>query len=214
MIHDSYRNYKRAKRQFRNALNMKYELHMKDVYQDLDSAAECDIRLFWKLVKKQKKRTSRTYPEIHENGNVYDDPDGVAKAFADYYEQVYTPSSDDAFDDEFHRTIEESYQRIVKECSNMTGYLPGGHIKCTFEEISTLVNKLKRRKAPGPDQITYEHIIFGGPRIHRCIAKLFNGIILQGKIPYAWKKGFIVPLYKGGDKQKTSTNSYRPVALL
>jgi hypothetical protein len=94
----------------------------------------------------------------------------------------------------------------------MTGDLPGGPV--TSEEISTLVNKLKRRKAPGPDQITYEHIIFGGPRLHRCIAKLFNGIILQGKIPYAWKKGFIIPLYKVGDKQKTSTNSYRPVALL
>lgn len=36
----------------------------------------------------------------------------------------------------------------------------------------------------------------------------------MGKIPPIWKQGLIVPLYKGDDKQKTSTNSYRPVALL
>ena len=40
MDHESYRNYKRAKRQFRNfALDMEYELHMKEVYKNLDSAA-------------------------------------------------------------------------------------------------------------------------------------------------------------------------------
>ena len=78
MVHDSYRNYKRAKRQFRNVLNMEYERHMKNIYHDLDSAAECDIRLFWKLVKWQKKRVSRTYPEIHDqNGNIYNDPEGI-----------------------------------------------------------------------------------------------------------------------------------------
>ena len=54
MNHESYRNYKRAKRQFRNAKDMEYERHMKDVNEDLNSAAECDIRLFWKLVKKEK----------------------------------------------------------------------------------------------------------------------------------------------------------------
>ena len=54
MNHESYLHYKRAKRQFRNAKGMEYERHMKDVYEDLNFAAECDIRLFWKLVKKQK----------------------------------------------------------------------------------------------------------------------------------------------------------------
>lgn len=47
MVFDSYRNYKRAKRRFRDALTKQYEYHMHKVYQDLDEAAECDIRLFW-----------------------------------------------------------------------------------------------------------------------------------------------------------------------
>lgn len=71
MVFDSYRNYKRAKRRFRDALTKQYEDHMRKVYQDLDEAAECDIRLFWKLVKNtklklpahtQKSFRQRAYP--------------------------------------------------------------------------------------------------------------------------------------------------------
>ena len=47
----------------------------------------------------------------------------------------------------------------------------------------------------------------------KCIVKHFNSVILHGKVPHAWKQGVIIPLYKGGDKPKTSTNSYRPVPL-
>lgn len=67
MIFESYRNYKRAKRHFRVALDNEFNNYMRSVYHDLDNAAECDIRLFWKLVKRQKKRTSRTDPEIRDD---------------------------------------------------------------------------------------------------------------------------------------------------
>lgn len=51
----SYRDYKRAKRNFRNAQNLEYEIYLKSVHRDLDEAAisEMDIRLFWRLVKQR-----------------------------------------------------------------------------------------------------------------------------------------------------------------
>ena len=43
----------RMKRQFRIAVDMKYERHMKEVYHDLDYAADLTyVFFFWKLVKK------------------------------------------------------------------------------------------------------------------------------------------------------------------
>lgn len=88
MFFESYRNYKRTKRHIRVALDNEYE---KSVCHDIDKAAECDIRLFCKLVKRQKKRTSNTYPEIHDgNGIIYNDPSGVAEAT--YYESIIIPS--------------------------------------------------------------------------------------------------------------------------
>ena len=47
--------------------------------ENIDEAAECDIRLFWRLTKRKKPRTSRRYPEIHDaNGVVNRDPESIS----------------------------------------------------------------------------------------------------------------------------------------
>lgn len=68
-----------------------------------------------------------------------------------------------------------------------------------------MFNKLKRRKAAGPDLVTYEHLIFGGDLLNICLVKLFISIGYIGNIPGFWKRGFNVPLYKG----KLKTNPRR-----
>lgn len=82
----SYLEYKKAKRNFRRALEEAHERYMCDVYKEIDEAAEVDIRLFWRLTKRRKPRTSRIYPEIQdEGGTTHTDPEGVAETFANYY---------------------------------------------------------------------------------------------------------------------------------
>ena len=71
----------------------------------------------------------------------------MAEAFAKHFEQIYTTSEDDTFNEQFRQHIENSYTRIEEECTKMSGDIPGGPI--TVENISTIVSKLKRRKAPG-----------------------------------------------------------------
>lgn len=50
----SYLEYKKAKRNFRRALEEAHERYMCDVYKEIDEAAEVDIRLFWRLTKRRK----------------------------------------------------------------------------------------------------------------------------------------------------------------
>lgn len=64
MCHESYKNYKRAKRDFRNGLQSAHDEFMTKAFKDIDEASECDVRLFWKLIKRQRPRSSRSYPEI------------------------------------------------------------------------------------------------------------------------------------------------------
>lgn len=131
-----------------------------------------------------------------------------------YITKIYIISriDHDSFDDAFRCRVETKFSELEKDCSELKGEIPGGPF--TTDELLPIIRNLKRRKAPGPDQITYEHIIFGGELAAQVVVKLFNEIVLQGRIPYSWKKGFIVPLFKGADKPKTSCNSLRPVALL
>ncbi|VDI21735.1 Hypothetical predicted protein [Mytilus galloprovincialis] len=73
MSHESYKHYKKAKYEFRNVQNAAYEQYIQKCYNDINEAAECDIRLFWKLVKRCKPSTSRIYPEIIHNGDTCND---------------------------------------------------------------------------------------------------------------------------------------------
>lgn len=123
----SYREYKWAKRQFRNALYEEHEKYMQKVYSDIDKAAEIDVRLFWKLTKCRKPKRSQIYPEIgDEEGVFHTDPRGVAETFALFYRKLYTPLEDDRFDHAFRNTIIDKYRHITTECEEDRGIYPRG----------------------------------------------------------------------------------------
>ena len=69
--------------------------------------------------------------------------------------------------------------------------------------LSWLLEKLKRHKSPGIDQIPAELIKAGGRTIHSEIYKLINFIWNKQELPEAWKELIIVPIYKKkGDKKQ------------
>lgn len=196
MNYSLYREYKRAKRLFQNALDREHAAYMSKVYADIDKAAKVDLRLFWKFTKRIKPKTSRLYPEITDStGKKNTDPEGVAEAFADHYETLYSCLIDQHFDDGTKKYNNTKISEITELFKGDLRSLPGGPI--TSDEIICVVQSLKSRKAPGFDIITNEHIKYGGETITLCIAVLFNGIIDSGKIPTDWKQGLIIPIYKG-----------------
>lgn len=82
MNRESYCNYKRAKRDFRNTQQAAQEQYIEETYSDMNEAAECDIILFWKMIKRQRPKKSKIYPEIIHEGVLNDKPETVANAFA------------------------------------------------------------------------------------------------------------------------------------
>lgn len=205
----SYRDYKRAKCNFRNVHNLEYQIYLKCVHRDLDEAAEMDIRLFWRLVKQRRPRPSRIYPEICDaSGTTHNDPDGVANAFAEFYEEIYRPLEDDHFDNCFKHVIESHYMRIKTSVSESSS-----ENDITQNDVTSAISSLKMRKAPGIHGVTNEHIAFASDLITKCLCKLYIAIMTSGTVPSTWKQGLIVPIYNGGDKPKILAIA-RPVALL
>ena len=77
MIHESYYNYKRAKRDFRNIQSAAYEKYINETLDDINHAAECDIRLFWKMINRQKPKRRQCVPEIIISDVTYKSPESV-----------------------------------------------------------------------------------------------------------------------------------------
>ena len=143
-------------------------------------------------------------------GITHYEPNDIANEFVDFYQNIYHESNNDSFDENFKMLTDMEYTSI-KTCNNKGDPI---HISCICNDIITATSSLKRRKAPGADNITNEHVLHSGSLLADCLCKLYNAVIHAGCVPSQWKHGLIVPIYKGGSKSKNSCNSYRPVALL
>ena len=80
-------------------------------------------------------------------------------------------------------------------------------------EVKEALKKMKMGKAAGPDGIPIEVWKTLGDMEIRWLTKLFNKIWRHGKMPDAWRKSTIVPIYKNkGDIQNCS--NYRGIKLI
>ena len=70
---------------------------------------------------------------------------------------------------------------------------------------------LKPHKADGTSLLS-DHLIFALPAIEGFVAKLFTCILRHGYMPAALRDCILVPIPKG-NKDPTSSDNYRPVAL-
>ncbi|CAI8025496.1 hypothetical protein GBAR_LOCUS14724 [Geodia barretti] len=67
------------------------------------------------------------------------------------------------------------------------------------EEVEHTVNKMKLKKSSGPDNLTAEHLKFGGQTIITWPTEILNSIDVE-RIPSCLKLGITIPVYKGGGK--------------
>jgi hypothetical protein len=69
----------------------------------------------------------------------------------------------------------------------------------TIEELDGIIKALQNDKAPGPNKIVYEDLKMSGLKYHKELLKLFNSILINGKIPTKWKKATVYPIPKPKD---------------
>ncbi|CAC5401107.1 unnamed protein product [Mytilus coruscus] len=147
MQHESYFNYKRAKRDFRNIQKLANERYIEETYDDINNAAECDIRLFWKLIKRHKPKHSKVCQQIKHNNIVHTSPDSICNAFANYFEDLYTPADTSTFDDPTLNEINKAYREIERVCkADKDLYLPGGLISCDDRDTQNTICSYRGRK--------------------------------------------------------------------
>ena len=73
---------------------------------------------------------------------------------------------------------------------------------------------LPNNKSGSIDNLTYEHLKYGGIEFSACLAKVFNAIFHCEVIPTKFKSGLTIILHKGPGKPLNDPNSYRAISLL
>ena len=92
------------------------------------------------------------------------------------------------------------------------GLQPGEHdvqVVPTEHDILLNIRKMKRGKAPGPNQIPPDVYKAGDTVIAKQMAPILTKVALHAKEPLAWKGGFLTPLFKKGEA--SNPLSYRSI---
>jgi len=117
---------------------------------------------------------------------------------------------------DFQRLYQADPPAVELDVRAVTLPIADPQINCgppSFLETQAAVNQLKWGKAPGICGITAELLKAGGNAVLVSLHAVLCSVWNTGIIPTAWKRGLLVPLWKGkGNCQ--DCNSYRGVMLL
>ena len=102
----------------------------------------------------------------------------------------------------------------VKEWQN--GLVQSEFLETPFSviEIGEAICKLHLKKAPGHDNVTAEHLRYGGESLQNVICSLFNACRRAEYVPCNFRKGIQIPLYKGKNTCPLDSDNYRGITLL
>ena len=141
---------------------------------------------------------------------VSNSPEDVAETFANYFSRLYILINFNEFDSSLQRYVEETVKLFCNHAENDCYDLS---CQVELDELNVCLKDLKRRKPPGADNITNEHIIYGGPGLLRSLNKLYCMMVESEDIPDKCKVGIIIPMHIPG-KRRDSPESYRPITLV
>lgn len=110
---------------------------------------------------------------------------------------------------ELYQQLERVYDEFFKDSYThlWKDFLP----EFTIEEVESAILSLNPNKDPGPMGISTSYIQFNLGKFLSPIHNILTNMLEYGIIPHDWKKSYIVPIPKKGDK--FSVTNYRGIAI-
>ena len=212
--YSSYKEYKKAKKVFRNKMRLLALKAETDFYEEIDRAAAIDQDSFWRLVNGKRKRKGHCVHELKVDGKIYRGSDEILKAWEDHFKLLYTEPDDNdvQFDRNFKLAIEQEYRQIINDSPNELDEITDSPI--SLEDVETQVKKMKLGKAGGYDTVSNEHLKYGGRTLYEHLVHLLNGILNVEQVPKTLKRGVLITIHKGTNKYKDDRKNHRGITLL
>ena len=168
-------NYKNIKKSSQHECRRAYYNHVSRI-----SDPRVNNKKFWSFHKNCRNTGITT---LTVEGNTITDDTDKANALNDQFKSVFT------IDD-----------------TSVTPEVPGPPfpdmdcIEVNVEGVTQLLSNLDAQKAGGPDNIPTRFLKEFSSELAPCLTIFFQGSLEQGIIPDNWRKAFVVPVFKRGDR--------------
>ena len=163
----------------------------KDIIKKLDNLHNNDPKQYWALVNSLKEN-KKTIPPV--------EPD----KFLEHFKNLNSLPS--KYEDRV-KALKILLKKLEHDSSNFNEM----DFKISEKELESAIKKLKNNKAGGLQLITNDMLKAGQNALLPSLRMLFNKILVYGKYPTNWIKGYISPIPKSGDPNKPE--NYRGIAV-
>ena len=162
----------------------------------------------WKMTKSLTKKVAWEIPPLNDGDDIALSNEEKAEALAKNYEKVHKLT--EKYGDEKCCDLTSDLADIIRrETTN-----PSEVTLTSPREIKSIIKSFKNKKAPGKDGIVNTVLKNLESKSLVQVTHIMNACLIKGYFPLAWKEAIILPIYKGGGKNKKDPTSYRPISLL
>ena len=164
-----------------------------------------DASKVWRMVKSMDGTPTSSAPNealVHQGKTIVTNK-SKADAFAKHYAKVST----------LNFTAEEREQNLkAKRAINAASVDDESCCPFSMRELKAAIRRMKRRGAPGADDIPPSFLKELGPKALTELLEIFNASFNHANIPQLWRHAIIIPLLKAG-KSASEIESFRPISL-
>ena len=178
--------------------------HEKWVEVVSSSISDSDERGLWKLIKSLNGTPNLNSPSeaMTIKGKKVISPVKKAEAFASHYAKVSRLKFSRP-----EKSVARKLKRLLRAKPSDTT-IP----LFTLEELKSAITKMRRKGAPGPDNIPPAFLKELGPIALNELLEICNISLRTAECPQGWRDAIIIPLLKAA-KPPSDLASYRPVSL-
>ena len=198
---DIYRRMVKAKYEYKEEIN-KFRVASELSFSDnlSETLLGKDVDSFWKTWNSKFSNKS-LHANVVEGCN---DCSGIANVFKNSFGRSSVPNNAG-----LHRQHKDEFWENFKRQPARGSQL----ILFSICDIEYALNKLKRGKSAGQDNVTAEHLFYTHPCLCASLKLLFNLMIKYGFVPDDFGKGLLIPILKGSGIDKSRVENYRGITL-
>ena len=207
----SWNEHKDAKKDFARAMRRVAREYENNQMVEAVNSCTTDKTIFWRHLKKCRGSSGSNVLAIaNRDEKVVYEIKEILRVWKEHFATLSTPKNEPSYDDDHFKFVNQEIEKWI----NLSDSSTFTDTPINFTEVQKAVNKLKKNKACGYDNVSAEHVKYGGDMLIRTIVIVFNMIIDYEYIPINFRRGIQVPLFKGKNLSSTDTNNYRGITLL
>ena len=162
-------------------------------------------RNFYNRFRTPQKRGKSQPTRLRVNGDLASDPLQLLEIWTQHFQNLA----------QSQRKSNPALEELFKQSTSLLSSSFQTFLDVPFirEEVEHAVQNMKLKKSTGPDNLSAEHLRYGGHCIVTWLLEILNSIIDTELVPLSLKSGITIPIYKGGGKDPLDTNNYRGITI-